>query len=81
MDCTKERSIERSKYYESDKDSWFFKGSCRFKIFCKRESFNPLTHIIYYHKSCYMNYTNNHTEKPSHDDKEQENKNLIYAHR
>ena len=61
MDCTKERSIERSKYYESDKDSWFFKGSGRFKIFCKRESFNPFTHIIYYHKSCYINYTNNHT--------------------
>ena len=34
MDFSKERLIERSKNYESDKKNRFYEASCRFNILC-----------------------------------------------
>ena len=57
MDCAKEHSIERFKYYESDKSSWFYEDLCRFNILCNRWLVEIFAVDIYYHKSCYIKHT------------------------
>ena len=53
MDCAMERYTERSKYYESNKNSRFYEAPRRFHILCNRQSFDVFVVYLYYHKSCY----------------------------